>query len=329
MIEKTQTRTMSYLRDIEFVRLVDAHFLDIDDLMSTVRHWDLDFRPLTRPTEAAVGHIVQSSIGSIGIGYARFSASLEQFGAAPRQCTTFIIMETRMRRLYWRGHDVDRETVLVYADGSEISCFSGSDFEIHAISLDDETITEACEALEVDVPPRQLHVEVFQAPDHWLARARQVLRAFRFGRRQPHPAVVHDLILNLVAMWVGGPTKRTAPRQRDKALQESLEIIRELGPPRAGALQLAQMAGVSKRTLEYAFRDRFGLTPAAFLKARRVAAVRRDLQAADPDRTTVSDVLASHNFWHIGQFATDYRKAFGELPSETLLGSHGPRKLDL
>ena len=180
---------MSYLRDIEFVRLVDAHFLDIDDLMSTVRHWNLDFRPITRPAGRAVGHVVQSSLGSIGIGHARFSASLEQVGAAPRERTTFIIMETGMRRLYWRGHDVDRDTVLVYADGSEISCFSGGDFEIHALSLDDETITEACEALKVDVPPRQLHVEVFQAPDHWLARARQVLRAFRLCRRQPHPAV--------------------------------------------------------------------------------------------------------------------------------------------
>ena len=316
-------------RDIEVVRLVDAHFLDIDDLMSTVRHWDLDFRPLTRPAGAAVGHIVQSSLGSIGIGHARFSASLEQFGAAPRQRTTFIIMETGMRRLYWRGYDADRDTVLVYADGSEISCFSGSDFEIHALSLDEETIAEACETLEVVVPSRQLHAEVFEAPAHWLARARQVLRAFRSGIGQPYPAIVHDLILDLVAMWVGGVTERAAPRQRDKALQKSLHIIRELDPPPAGALQLAQMAGVSKRTLEYAFRDRFGLTPAAFLKARRLAAVRRDLQAADPGRATVSDVLASHNFWHIGQFATDYRRAFGELPSETLLGSHGPRTLDL
>ena len=233
-----------------------------------------------------------------------------------------------MRRLYWRGHDVDQETVLVYADGSVISCFSGGDFEIHALSLGEETIAEACEALKVDVPPRQLQVEVFGAPARWLAPARQVLRAFRLGIPPPYPAIVHDLILDLVAMWVGGPTERNASRQRDKALQKSLEIIRELGPPPAGTLQLAQMAGVSKRTLEYAFRDRFGLTPAAFLKARRLAAVRRDLQAADPGNATVSDILATHNFWHIGQFATDYRRTFGELPSETLLGSRGTRTPD-
>ena len=32
----------------------------------------------------------------------------------------------------------------------------------------------------------------------------------------------------------------------------------------------------------------------------------------------VSDVVNDWGFWHMGQFAADYRKLFGELPSETL-----------
>jgi len=32
----------------------------------------------------------------------------------------------------------------------------------------------------------------------------------------------------------------------------------------------------------------------------------------------VADVANRHGFWHMGQFAKDYRKTFGELPSETL-----------
>jgi len=91
------------------------------------------------------------------------------------------------------------------------------------------------------------------------------------------------------------------------------EHLAELSPA-----QLRAYSGVSERTLEYAFRDRFGLTPAALIKARRLATVRTVLGSADPERTGVSDVLGEHGFWHLGQFARDYRQAFGELPSDTL-----------
>jgi AraC family ethanolamine operon transcriptional activator len=87
----------------------------------------------------------------------------------------------------------------------------------------------------------------------------------------------------------------------------------EFNPANSGA-----RFGVSERTLQYAFRDRFGLTPAAFIKARRLAAVSAMLKRADAELATVGDIAAQFGFWHSGQFAADYKRAFGELPSDTL-----------
>ncbi|MFV2073945.1 MAG: helix-turn-helix domain-containing protein, partial [Thermoanaerobaculales bacterium] len=44
---------------------------------------------------------------------------------------------------------------------------------------------------------------------------------------------------------------------------------------------------------------------------------RRALRSATQP-TLVTDVANSWGFWHMGQFAADYRRQFGELPSETL-----------
>ena len=46
--------------------------------------------------------------------------------------------------------------------------------------------------------------------------------------------------------------------------------------------------------------------------------VRRELWESDPLTTKVNDVASLWGFWHMGQFAADYRKLFNELPSETL-----------
>jgi AraC family ethanolamine operon transcriptional activator len=49
----------------------------------------------------------------------------------------------------------------------------------------------------------------------------------------------------------------------------------------------------------------------------RVAGVRAELLTG-PVSTAIADVANNWGFWHMGQFAHNYRKLFGELPSETL-----------
>jgi hypothetical protein len=47
--------------------------------------------------------------------------------------------------------------------------------------------------------------------------------------------------------------------------------------------------------------------------------------ALDPKVTVVcpnGDVANRWGFWHMGQFAADYKRQFGELPSATLKRAH-------
>ena len=82
--------------------------------------------------------------------------------------------------------------------------------------------------------------------------------------------------------------------------------------------ELYQAAGVSGRTLEHAFLEHFGVTPKTYIQAYRLNGVRKLLKECDPDSTKIVDVANRWGFWHMGHFANDYRKLFGELPSETL-----------
>lgn len=81
---------------------------------------------------------------------------------------------------------------------------------------------------------------------------------------------------------------------------------------------LCEQLGISRRALQDCFHKTMGCTPKAYLSAFGLNAVRRELEKMTPEQTTVSDVATRHGFWHLSQFATDYRKFFGELPSQTL-----------
>jgi AraC family ethanolamine operon transcriptional activator len=81
---------------------------------------------------------------------------------------------------------------------------------------------------------------------------------------------------------------------------------------------LCRAAGVSERTLEYAFKEIMGLTPMAYLIRLRLHRVRKALLAARPETTTVSAQALTWGFWHFGEFSKAYRECFGESPSDTL-----------
>jgi AraC-like DNA-binding protein len=82
--------------------------------------------------------------------------------------------------------------------------------------------------------------------------------------------------------------------------------------------RLCEAAGVSERTLQYAFKEVMGMTPVAYLTRLRLHRVRRALRAATPRATTVTAEALRWGFWHFGDFSRAHKSCFGELPSYTL-----------
>jgi AraC family ethanolamine operon transcriptional activator len=81
--------------------------------------------------------------------------------------------------------------------------------------------------------------------------------------------------------------------------------------------QLCEIANVSRRTLQYSFESILGMSPIQYLRISRLNGVRRELINADHTQS-VSDIAVRWGFWHLSQFAKDYRQLFDERPSDTL-----------
>ena len=83
-------------------------------------------------------------------------------------------------------------------------------------------------------------------------------------------------------------------------------------------LELSQVAGVSLRQLQHAFKAYTGMAPTQWLRLRRLNSARRELLSRTPTQTTVAEVAMHWSFWHLGRFSSSYRALFKELPSDTL-----------
>ena len=105
---------------------------------------------------------------------------------------------------------------------------------------------------------------------------------------------------------------------RQRGLQRAVEYLRATDPGSVRVADLCSAACVTERTLQYAFREAFGLGPLGFLHLRRYHATRRDLLAADKHTATVRTIARYNGFYQTGRFATRYKALFGESPSVTL-----------
>jgi transcriptional regulator GlxA family with amidase domain len=79
--------------------------------------------------------------------------------------------------------------------------------------------------------------------------------------------------------------------------------------------ELAELIGVSARTLQNATHRCRGMSLHSYVRWTRLTAARQKLRRG---ATSVKNAALESGFWHFGDFARQYRKLFGELPSSTL-----------
>jgi AraC-like DNA-binding protein len=82
--------------------------------------------------------------------------------------------------------------------------------------------------------------------------------------------------------------------------------------------KLAEVAGVSIRSLSRAFVKRHGIGPMRFLRERRLEAARMALINALPGNLSVSEIALRYGFSELGKFSLLYKSVYNEKPSETL-----------
>jgi transcriptional regulator GlxA family with amidase domain len=79
----------------------------------------------------------------------------------------------------------------------------------------------------------------------------------------------------------------------------------------------APAAGIAGRTLYKHFRLSKGVAPMAYLRNVRLRKARDDMLRGNP-ADKVTDIAKRWGFDHLGRFAAEYRRCYGEMPSETL-----------
>lgn len=190
-----------------------------------------------------------------------------------------------------------------------------------------ERESEAISQLEsLRVPRRH---SVIDAPERPLARLRDVIASVQqLAVDQPHlfddgqwrANAERALLDAFFGMLVEAPSIPAPPDKLRSARRIVLETEALLNDGRTSIPAVSSLCSalrISRRTMERAFQDMMGMSPARYLRVRALNAVREQLIQCHPVPGTITRVAIEHGFWHLGRFSTSYRRLFGERPIET------------
>jgi len=117
-------------------------------------------------------------------------------------------------------------------------------------------------------------------------------------------------------MMVAASTSFSSAAPLPRGVRRALEAMRANVGHDWSVAELADAAGVSSRTLQRQFRIFLGKAPSAALRDIRFECARRELLQGTPD-AKVMEVALGCGFAHCGRFSVEYRRRYGETPSQT------------
>lgn len=314
--------------NLNTITYLNLEFNDFETFKEAALKWSLEFKQLD--SGKFYGDISLLDSPQIQIGTTNLNRKLDQRGIAPAGYRTFIVPKRDLGGPYiWRGHEVLNNELLIQPKTREFSSISNPGWGIYTVSIAEDLVAGFIEEFELsDLIGRSMSAEVMKLSSHLMNRLRRQLDyVFDLAKqnasnvekkafRQIFFEGIPSMILNY---WVSNELVENVPssRIRDVAFRKAINFLNSCTTEMPTIKELCLISGASERTLQNAFKEKYGFGPKEFIRKQKLNLVRKELLQKKSSISKVQDVAHRYGFLHLGHFSSDYKNLFGELPSET------------
>lgn len=302
--------------------------VDASELSKQMPGWSFEFTQLSPGALAANGGVV--ALNCVLVAQLTLDQTLLRRGHAPHGSVAVLIPGSASSQAFVRGRRLEPAQCIAMTDGACVEVITRRDYVDVALAVDLQAWRGQSQWLSECALATGRGSWVARPAPLWINRMRQTVRwLFRAIQDYPQAMSRPDVRASLADQFVtamadfGSERTDTERPARDARVQQRIAVERareyihgKLAEP-LPLSKLCRYAHVQARSLEYGFREITGLSPIAYVKSLRLNAVRRDLSRSGAAEHSISAIALDHGFWHLSQFAADYRKFFGETPTST------------
>jgi AraC-like DNA-binding protein len=274
------------------------------------------------------GFIKHFGIGNLEISLGRFNSETRVRGVMHQEKVVLsTILDSAGRVTQW-WKDVLPGDVVIFPAGVEFDGISTGGAGYLAVSIPLPELSSMLGSEEDLADPTFWDKKRVSNLDPLIGgEMRQRLMGIVSGIEQkftaPSDQAGHFLQRSIIEPFVFGLTSALPPRSGRsytgaRLVSETEDYMDAAAGRPVHISELSSALNVSRRSLHRAFADTLGIGPAAYLRSRRLSAIRLVLTRSDPAAISIGDLAFEYGFPEAGRFAAYYRAHFGETPSETL-----------
>jgi len=305
---------------------------DIDQHAAAQAGWHLAYEQFSEGSFA--GRVLKVHLPGLTLFREDCNVATRQRGRLAPDSYGFALPLRHQAELFFNGQPVPADAIMC-GKGDEVDMTTPPDFTLLAVAVERALLGPLWESM-------------YHKPlAHWLEQ--QLVLETTADKAEGVRRLQLAALAQAERLHAGGLPATLLERLRDDVLLEWMEAL----PPAVDTSELATLArrkrlvdracelmlsrpeepisvlalcsalGTSRRRLHYCFQEVLGTTPAKYLRMIRLNGAHRALRGGGA-ASSVQAVAAHWGFWHLSQFAQDYRRQFGERPSETLKRTRGP-----
>lgn len=291
---------------------------DIDEMAGAFTGWQMDV--IQQETGAFHGklHGYSQLGGRINFYSARIDKRVFANGHHLKGSVMFTFIDCP-RKCVWNGEEVYPLTLLVTDAERGLDVDAGAGFVSYSVSIDRSLLEGWLRKEGIIIPCNwNFSMEYGRNKNPGAARSFRdlIYRAVYLG--EFHSMEFKWALFKMLE--AGFPQSRKHLAVNFVPIHETVEMIHEA--VRSGVdirlEKVLEYYGGSVRTFYYNFKKYTGFSPNQYIKNLKLAYVQKLLKMARPDCNEVRSIAYQFGFRHLGQFSSDYKRLFGEVPSDTL-----------
>ncbi|RBO85955.1 helix-turn-helix domain-containing protein [Marinomonas aquiplantarum] len=306
------------------VQFSEAH--DADLHASNLTNWQQEYDQTSRGS--FYGSIVELSFDGLQVFSEHTSQALQQKCVVWPDSVWLGIPFEGQQASRINGLTIRPDTIMCRPGNCEFQLSTPEEYDLFGLVVDQDNLTKVADIHGLDLNWKELteHGRL-GVPDKTLEEVRFLLHRLLSVEQNETPSrlqkdIVLMALLEVLKVETPQPARTQSYHHRKKVVDCARHFLDQHMDAPVTVTQLCEVASVSRRTLQYSFESILGVSPIQYLRFTRLNGVRRDLVKASFDGTSnminVGQIAGQWGFWHLSQFAKDYKQLFGEQPSQTL-----------